>query len=150
MKSDVVQFVFALVVLIVGGACEEFLPKVFGVGFPVLLTATVFLAPRRSTTAAVLFALAAGGFEDALCALPFATSVSFFTLVALISRTERLSYGMLAVVYPVYQIWLWLWHASGENGIFGRLLVSAPIGVFAAVVVSAVLFLMERRSAIDE
>ena len=149
MKSDFVQLVFALLVLVLGGVVEEMFPKILGVGCPVLLMATAFLAARRSRMAAVLFALAAGGVEDALSLLPVATSVSFFTVVALVSRTARLSWLTMSVAYPVYQFWLWLWHA-GSHGFFGRLLVSVPMGLATAGAVALVLLWLEGRCAIDE
>ena len=83
MKTEVVQFVFAALVLVFGGAAEELLPKVLGVGFPVLLSATLLVSARASAPAALLFALAAGALEDALCGLPAATGIGFFTLAAL-------------------------------------------------------------------
>ena len=42
MKSNVVQLVLALMALVLGGAAEELLPKVAGIGFPVLLAAALF------------------------------------------------------------------------------------------------------------
>ncbi len=150
MKSDFVQFVFALLVLIFGGAAEELMPKFLGVGFPFLLMATIFLAPRRTILAAVLFAVAAGSFEDALSSLPFATSVAFFTCAALLVRTAHLSYMAMAVVHPIYQMWLWLWRPETESGIFGRFLVSILTGPLAAVAVVLLLVWLERRAAIGE
>ena len=46
MKSDIVQIVLALLVLVIGGSAEDILPKIAGVGFPVLMSATVFIASR--------------------------------------------------------------------------------------------------------
>ena len=89
MKGDLVQLAFALIVLVLGGALEDMLPHFLGVGFPVLLMSALFVAPRRSAVPAVLFGMAAGGCEDALSGLPFAASVSFFALAALVSRSKR-------------------------------------------------------------
>ena len=60
MKSDIVQLVFALLVLAFGGALEELLPHFVGVGFPILLMSALFVAPRRRAIPAILFAIAAG------------------------------------------------------------------------------------------
>ncbi len=150
MKSDVVQFVFVLLVLVFGGACEELFPKFLGVGFPFLLMATIFLAPRRTALSAVLFAVAAGSFEDALSGLPFATSVCFFTVAAVVVRSARLSYAAMAVAHPLYQAWLWLWRPGADGGVFGRILASVPTGPAAAALTAAVLFWLERRAAIGE
>ncbi len=150
MKSDVVQFVFALLALVFGGAAEELAPKFLGVGFPFLLMASVFLASRRTVLSAVLFAVAAGSFEDALSGLPFATSICFFTMTALVARTAHAAYAVMGLAHPVYQIWLWLWRPETEGGVFGGLLVSVLTGPVAAL--AAVLFLtwLERRAAIGE
>ncbi len=150
MKSDSVQLVFALFVLLLGGAMEELLPHFLGVGFPILLIATLFLAPRRQTLAAILFAIAAGGIEDALSNLPIATSLSFFVLLALLLRTASLSYAAMLIVYPIYQLWVWLWRVESDGGIFSRFLVSLLVGPFTAVVVVFVLAWFERRAALDE
>ncbi len=150
MKSDVVQFAFAFLVLVFGGAAEELFPKFLDVGFPFLLMASVFLAPRRTMFTAVLFAVAAGSVEDAISSLPVATSVSFFTLAALVVRTAHLSYAVMGVVHPIYQIWLWMWRLDADGGVFGRVLVSILTGPVAAL--AAILFLvwLERRAAIGE
>ncbi len=150
MKSDWVQLVFAILVLVIGGAIEELLPHVLGAGFPILLMATIFLAARRPTFAAILFAIAAGGMEDALSNLPIATSVSFFVLLALALRTESLSYAAMLIAYPIYQLWLWLWQPGSDGGIFGRFLISIVTGPFTAACVVFVLAWLERRAALDE
>ena len=86
MKSNVVQLVLALMALVLGGAAEELLPKVAGIGFPVLLAAALFFAVRRGTAEAVVFALAAGALEDALSALPPGTSPVFFLAAIALAR----------------------------------------------------------------
>ena len=78
MGNSLLQFVFALGVLCLGGAAEDMLPKVAGVGFPVLLSAVLVMATRRPIVPAVLFAVAAGACEDALSSLPLMTSPSTF------------------------------------------------------------------------
>ena len=86
MKNSLVHLAFAVLVLFVGAAVEELLPKCGGVGVPVLLTAVFFNATRGRLSYVVSFALAAGALEDALGALPPAASVSFFLLAALFQR----------------------------------------------------------------
>lgn len=150
MKSDVVQLVFCLLVLAVGGAAEELMPKALGVGFPVLLMAALFLAPRRPALVSALFAMAAGGCEDALSSLPFATSASFFALAAVAVRSSHMSYVAMAVAYPVYHMWLWLWRPGLEGSVFSRVAASVPVGLVTAAVVPAVLYMAERGAAIGE
>ena len=82
MKTDFIKLVLALIVLVIGGAAEEILPKVAGVGWPVLMASSLFFAMRRGVPEMVMFAIAAGAFEDALCSLPAATSSSFFLAAA--------------------------------------------------------------------
>ena len=150
MKSDVVQLVFCLLVLALGGAVEDLMPKVLGVGFPVLLMSALFLAPRRPALVSALFALAAGGCEDSLSSLPFATSASFFSLAAVSVRSSRMSYVAMAVAYPAYQTWLWLWRPGIEGSVFSHVAASVPVGILTAAVVSAVLYMSERGAAIGE
>ena len=150
MKKDLAQIVFALMVLVFGGALEDILPKFIGVGFPFLLMSAIFIAPRRGVVSAVLFAIAAGGCEDSLSSLPFAASVCFFTIAALAARTVHVSFVVMAVAYPLYQTWLWLWRGAGDGGVFGRFAAAVPLGLVTAVAVSAALFWLERLAAIQE
>ena len=150
MKSDFVQFVIALLVLAFGGAVEELAPKVLGVGVPVLLIASVFFATRRTPFVALLFALAAGAVEDSLSGPPGLTSVSFFVLAAVAARFSRLPSVCMAVVYPLFQLWLWLWVSGLSGGIFGRVLVSFPVGLMTAFATSVVLVWLDRKGAVGE
>ena len=150
MKKDLSQIVFALMVLVFGGALEELLPKFVGVGFPFLLMSAVFLAPRRGVVPAVLFAIAAGGCEDALSSLPFAASVSFFTLAALAARTVRFSFVVMSVAFPLYETWLWLWRGALDGGVFGRFAAAVPLGLATAAATALALFWLERAAAIQE
>ncbi|MBO7483353.1 MAG: hypothetical protein J6U17_05670 [Kiritimatiellae bacterium] len=150
MKSDLVQLVFALLVLVFGGALEELLPKFVGVGFPVLLMSALFVAPRRRAVPAVLFAIAAGGCEDALSALPFAASVCFFSVAALVARTPRASFIAMGCAYPLFEAWLWLWRGAEDVGVFSRMAVAVPVGLVTAPLTAAALLWLERRAAIDE
>lgn len=142
--------VSALVVLILGMGFEEALPKVAGVGFPILLVAMQFMAVRRPLSVAVLFALAAGVCEDSISALPTMPSVSYFLAVAILARTLDLPRAMTLLVYPLYQVWLEAWTGGSGGGVFMRILVSLPIGGIAALAVCAVLEWMERKAAIGE
>jgi hypothetical protein len=149
MKGDFVQLAFALIVLVLGGALEDMLPHFLGVGFPVLLMSALFVAPRRSAVSAVLFAIAAGGCEDALSGLPFAASVSFFAIAALVSRTTRFAYVAMAFVHPLYEAWLWLWRGAADVGVFARMAVAVPAGLVTAPLVAAVLCWIEARAAVE-
>ena len=93
MRTEAVQFVFALLALAFGSAAECLLPKALGVGFPALLAATAFFAPRRGVLPAVCFALVAGAAEDALSGLPFTVSAAFFTMTAAAARGKPSARG---------------------------------------------------------
>ena len=150
MKSDFVQLVIALLVLAIGGAVEEMMPKILGVGVPVLLMATVFFTARRTPLAALLFALAAGAVEDSLSSLPGLTSVSFFMLAAVTARFSRLPAVCMALAHPVFQLWLWLWIPGLSGGVFGRVLVSLPVGFSTAFLTTLVLWWVDRKGAVGE
>ena len=140
---------YAALVLVFGGAAEELLPKVLGVGFPVLLAAALFLSARRSLPSALLFAVAAGALEDALCGLPAVTSIGFFTLAALACRLPWTSWTGAALAFPLYQAWLWLWLPALNGSIFNRLLLAFPFGAVTAVATGFVLVWLERKAVID-
>ena len=150
MKSSLVSFILGLLTLIIGAATEEMAPKFLSVGFPVLLAATEYFAGRRTYLIALAFAIAAGGFEDALTELPFLTSVSFFTLLTVFTRWAKLPYPMTLLMYPGYQLWLTLWSADSHGEIFGRFLMAMPIGLITSLVVFAVLSRVEKRIGVDE
>lgn len=148
--NSVLQFCFSLAVLVLGAAAEELVPKVLGVGFPVLLTAVPFMAVRGSGPSALAFAVIAGAMEDALAALPPMTSSSYFLAVALLARYLGSTRVLLAFAYPVYQVWLAVWFADIGGGVFGRVLLACPVGWVAAFAVTAALFLFHRKAAVDE
>lgn len=152
MKNDLASLAFALLALVFGGALEEVLPHFVGVGLPVLLMAVLFVAPRRRVAPALVFAIAAGGCEDALSGLPFAASVSFFAACALAARTKRLAYAAMTFAHPLYEAWLWIWRgaADADAGVFARMAVSVPVGLVTAPAVAAVLLWLEGRAAINE
>ena len=149
MKTEIVKFVFAALVLVFGGAAEELLPKVLGVGFPVLLSATLLVSARASASAALLFALAAGALEDALCGLPVATGIGFFTLAAIACRAPVLQLPALGLGYPLFQAWLWLWLPALKGSVFIRILLSLPLGALTAVATGLVLGWLERKAVLD-
>lgn len=134
--------------LVFGAGCEELLPKVCGVGFPVLLSAVVFFSVRGQSAWALLFAVAAGATADALSALPPLTGVTYFLLVAVaLLRSDVLRpAGFLA--WPGYQLWLSLW--SGGLNVFTRILVAIPVGAVTTLAVAGILSATMRKAAIDE
>lgn len=150
MLGNVVQLLSSVLVLVVGAGLEELLPKVLGVGFPVLLTSVQFAAFRRPLPSLVVTAIAAGAMEDALSSLAPMTSISYFLIVALFTRMLEIPRMATALTYPCYQIWLAIWTSGVGGGVFGRVLVAFPIGLVTAFAVSAALGLLERKAAIDE
>ena len=149
MKSDFVQLTFALVVLLVGAAAEELLPAVSGVGFPVLLAALPFAA-RRSVPLMLVLAVLFGAMEDALAALPFATSIGYFVLVAFLARGLSSAASTAALAYPAYQLWLWLWVPGLGGSVFVRTALAFPMGALTVFAADFAIARMERGFAIDE
>jgi len=148
--SGALVFLFYLIVLVSGGALEEILPKMSGVGVPILLAWTLFAAAHRSAPTVVVLAIAAGAFEDALSDLPLLTSVSFFVVAALaVNRVcggqRRTALPALMVAYPLYRAWLWL--VVGGGGL-GQTVLPAVLMALAAAVVVALFAWCERRAAI--
>ena len=150
MANDVVTFVFAAVALVFGAGAETLLPKFLGVGFPVLLTMVQFMAARRTAVVAVIFALAAGAVEDALSALPAATSASFFLLLASLVRWSGMPRAATLLTYPAYQMWIYVWTDRAGGGVFSRVLLALPVGLATALAVGAVMVWAEREAAVDE
>ena len=150
MKNSLVHFLLGLITVIVFGAAEELAPKVLGVGFPFLLAAVQYAAVTRPVPAFVIFSLTAGAFEDALSSLPPMTSVSFFLATAALVRWTDLPRSAILLTFPLYQLWLALWLSGLGGGVFARILLSVPFGLAAALVVTAILTLAERKAAIDE
>ncbi|MGN0854660.1 MAG: hypothetical protein ACI4R9_03960 [Kiritimatiellia bacterium] len=149
MKNELVHFAFAALVLVFGGAVEELLPKALGAGFPVLLSAALVMTARRGAVEALVFAVAAGALEDALSGLPAATSIGFFTLAALVGRIPWAVPPGMVVVFPLYQLWLWIWMPSLNGSIFSRLLLAFPFGGAALVGTAAVMIWLERKAVLD-
>ena len=150
MKNDIVQIVLALLTLILGCALEELLPKVVGVGFPLLMSATVFVALRRRLPFAICFAVAAGAAEDSLSGLPPTTSASFFLAITAVARWSEFPNSALIMAYPLYQVWLRLWIGNACGDVFYRILVAVPYGVMTTFASWVILDWWDRRSAVGE
>lgn len=150
MGNSVLQVLFSLVVLCIGGAFEEMLPKVACVGFPVLLSAVHVIASRQSAVLSVLFAISAGALEDSLSSLPLMTSVSFFLMAAVFVRRVGIPYASALLVYPAYQIWLAAWTGGLGASVFLRVLLAVPIGAVTVAAVWRAVCMAERRAAIGE
>ena len=150
MISSLVQFVFAVFALVLGAALEELFPEALGVGVPVLMAVTTFMALHRSEIVGLPFAVLAGAVEDTLSALPPMTSVSYFLAVAFLARFFGRSGTLMAVAYPLYQIWLAVWLPGIGGGVFARVLLSCPIGFATACAVDLALTWFSRKAAVDE
>lgn len=150
MIGRVVQFILCALVLVSGAALEEVLPRVFGVGVPVLLMSVTFLSVCRTGPSALAFAVVAGAVEDALSSLPPMTSVSYFLAVALLLRRLGSAWFVPAVAYAGYQIWLSVWVVSIGGDVFKRVLLAYPVGLLTAFAVEAVLSWLCRKAAVDE
>lgn len=150
MKSEFSLLVFAIIVLILGGAAEELLPKPFEVGFPFLFCATIWFAYRTTHVASFIFALAVGTAEDALSGLPFMMSASYFVLATAVIRILRLPTVVAPLLYFGYQFWLWLWVVSLQGNLFMRSLLALPIGAGTMLVVTTVLDYVQREGGLNE
>ena len=147
MIGKVVQFVLCALVLVSGAALEEVLPRVFGVGVPVLLMSALFFSVRRSGSSALAFAIVAGAMEDVLSALPPMTSVSYFLAVALLLRRLGSARFVPAVAYAGYQVWLSVWVTSIGGDVFKRVLLACPVGLVTAFAVEVTLAWLCRKAA---
>jgi len=150
VNDNLRQFAFGFVLLVLGAGLEELLPKFLGVGFPILLTGVQALAVGGGLPMAVILAIVAGALEDALSSLPFLASVGYFVLVAVAVR--RLGFPRLSAVltYPCWQLWIALWTGGADSGIFGRLLLSLPVGGLTACVIGTGVAWLRRKGAVDE
>ena len=150
MKSECAYLMFAIVALVLCGAAEEMFPKPLGVGFPFLFCATVWFAVRAASTAAFVFALAAGTAEDALAGLPFVMSASYFVLAVFATRFFRLPGIFASFFYFGYQFWLWLWVPDLQGSLFMRGLLALPVGAGVAFCLSVLLDACLRGGGLDE
>ena len=150
MGNEVVVLVSSILVLVFGAGAEVVLPKVLGVGFPVLMTAVQFSAVRRPTVFVAMFAIAAGALEDALSVLPPVTSISYFLGLAAFVRWSGMPRVAMVFAYPAYQAWLFVWTSGLGGGVFVRVLLALPVGLVTTIAVGAILVWAERKAAMDE
>lgn len=150
MNKDLPHLAIGLLALVFGGAAEELLPKIAGVGFPFLLMASIYMAANRAPWPMFLFAAAAGALEDGLSSLPFAASIAFFSLVAAFLYWTDLVRCTFAFAFPAYQLWLRMWTGGLDGGVFARLLLSIPVGAATAAATWQILQWLDRKGAVDE
>ena len=150
VKNSSLRYVLALLTLVIAASADELLPKVLGVGFPVLLMAVLVFAGRRPRALPIFFALAAGGAEDALSGLPFMTSASFFLVLAALVMWMRLPHVVALFAYPIYQAWLGLWAGGLKEGICFRALLAIPVGILVYFLVLLAVSVVERKAGVDE
>ncbi len=150
MRNSPIQLMLAILTLVIGAGVEELLPKVLGVGFPILLLAALRAAFGSGKFAAALFALAAGAMEDAISGLPLMASTSYFLVAVVAVRSARLSWSSAVLVYPLYQVWLAVWLGASGGGVFGRVLISTVFGAVTGVAVWSALAWVEGKAAVDE
>lgn len=150
MVRDLVQIALSALVLVLGASAEDLLPKVCGVGFPVLLASVPVMAVRCTRMEGLAFAALAGAMDEALSLLPPMSGVSFFLAVAVAARSFG-PFGLLALLaYPVCQVWLSVWFVSIGAGIFARLLLAFPIGLLTAFAVGTAVDWLCRKAAVGE
>lgn len=137
-------------VLILGCAFEEMLPKFAGVGFPILLVLVQLVSARKPTMILTLFAMAAGCAEEAISGLPMMTATSFLLGVALLAKWCELPRLATVFTYPLFQLWLYVWVPWMQGNVFNRVLLSIPIGVLTAITVQVAFAWLERKAAVDE
>lgn len=137
-------------VLFLGAAFEELLPKVGGVGFPILLMSVQFLALCGRRISLMLFALAAGAMEDSLSGLVPMTSVCYFLGAAFVARWSGFPRTAMCLAYPCYQVWLAVWTAGMGGSAYTRILIAFPVGLMTAFAVGRALTTLFRKAAVDE
>ncbi len=150
MKNNFLHLIFELLILLIGTGLEVILPKLVGVGFPILLFAVAFVASRHSLPLVVVFAIVAGMIEDSISFMPFMTSISFYLIIAAISRWANVSSMIVFIVYPMYQIWMMFWVQGISGKIFVRVMAAMPIGLVTALVLGWLLLAIERKAALGD
>lgn len=150
MRDNPIQLAFAAIVLVLGAGVEELLPRIFGLGFPVILAVVLVFAPRGTALSTALVALCAGALEESLSSLPPLTAVSYFLIVGAAARRTDGAWPVIVLAYPIYQVWLTLWVGGLGGRIFGRMLVSIPVGVLTVCAVGLTWAWLGRKAAIDE
>lgn len=136
MKA-VSSIVFAVLALIVCGAAEELLPKIASTGFPFLLCAALWNAVSCKKADGIVFAIAAGAAEDALCLLPTPTAATYFPLAAVVCMRMDVSLpfpAIAAAAWGTFQLWLWIWLGDIMGGaVHLRFAVALPMATAAAI-----------------
>lgn len=150
VKNSIAKFALAAIAIIGASVLEEIMPKIFGVGAPFLLMAALYASERGRAVDSLLFAIACGAAEDAICNLPAMTSVSYFVFAVIFARRMKMPFMVAALVFPVYQIWLWIWLTGLGNTIFNRVLFAVPVGVVTAVVTVLAGEWLERKAALEK
>ena len=150
MRTSLLHLVFDTLLLVLGAGAEDLLPRIGGVGFPVLLVAAQTVALRGSPAELSVFAFAAGATEDALGALPPVASASFFLAAAWLVRLVGFPRAVAALTYPAYLVWIAVWTGDGGGNVYARILASVPVGFVTACVVGFLCTFAERRAALDE
>lgn len=150
MKNDLALIVLSVAAVSLFAAAEELCPKMFGAGMPFLLSSVLYFSSKRPLFVAVPFAIVAGAAEDAVSSLPFVTAMSFFAMAAFACALLKTGVALASVFFPAaFQLWLWIWEPSIGNGVFARVLVSVPAGLFTAFAASAALSFAERKGGLD-
>lgn len=132
VKSELARLAFVVLSVVICGAAEEMLPKIAGVGLPLLFAFAVYCGTKFRLVEGFFAVLTAGAMEEALCSLPFATSIVFFVMAAAIARWYLSSIVMMSVMYAVYQLWLCGWTGCLDGGVPVRFLSALPSGALAA------------------
>ena len=149
MKGEVVQFVFIVLAIVVSASAEELLPAFFGMGLPLLLALVVVLSSRLDVLPAVMTAVGAGTFENALVSSSPMVSVCFFVIAALLSRKEYFPRPFLLLLFPAFVLWKGVCAAGGE-GVFVRAALSLPLGAAAWGVQHIALNWLRGKAGLDE
>ena len=123
------------------------MPPIGSLGVPMLLSLAVFFAVETRTPVWIMAAVAAGAFEEAVCALPPGSAMVFFAAIAVAIRFFREPVVWIAVAYPSYQIWLAL--VADGMGAPWRILLSVPVGTVFLAVALAVLPWLWRKAGAD-
>lgn len=150
VKNKRLHFLFSILVLILASTLEDVLPRIFGVGFPILLMVTLSFAVKKPMTLAVIFAVAAGASEDAISSLPMMTSVSFFVVMALLTRWAKAPILMSILGCALYQFWIMVWLVNIGGNVFVRSLAAIPISGLTILLILPILRLVEKGVALNE
>lgn len=158
---------------------EELLPKPGGAGFPVLFCIALWFAAMRPAQGrdggarpargpALLFALAAGGAEDAVSLLPAPACTVFFPAAAAVCamlNERRLPGGgaagawadfafyalSCAAAWACCQLWLWAWLGGEiEDNVFLRTLAAWPVAAATAAAVHPALAFAAEKAGLAQ